>query len=155
MQTLQFAGTKITDGFFFANLLQTNYNNAFQWNHQWKFFSMKSALKFFWMKSALKIFSKSIYKLGLQGLRSCVFEGGVVVPSKARPKADPGSNGGPKARSCDLGAKWTGIETAKVKKKFWGPRRTTHGRSKMTRSHMGTPPNFSFFVFKILSNFLH
>ena len=40
------------------------------------------------------------------------------VPSEARPKAEPGSNGGPKAQSCDLGAKRSGIGTAKVKKKF-------------------------------------
>ena len=34
-----------------------------------------------------------------------------------RSEAEPGSNGGPKARSCDLGAKRSGIGTAKVKKK--------------------------------------
>ena len=47
------------------------------------------------------------------------FEGGcIVIPSEARPKAEPGSNGGLTARSCDLGAKRPRIGTAKVKKKF-------------------------------------
>ena len=52
----------------------------------------------------------------------------MIFPSEARPNAEPWSNGWPNTRSCDLGAKRSGIGTAKVNKKFWGPRRTTDGQ---------------------------
>ena len=42
----------------------------------------------------------------------------LIIPSEARPKAEPGSNGGPKAWGCDLGAKRSGIGTKKVNKIF-------------------------------------
>ena len=41
-----------------------------------------------------------------------------LFPSEARPKAEPGSNGGPKAWSCDLRVTRSGIRTTNVKKKF-------------------------------------
>ena len=73
-------------------------------------------------------------------------------------RSEAGSNGGPKARSCDLGAKRLGIGTAKVKKKnlrttTTTTTTTTDGRSKMTQTHMRIPPNFCFFVFLFLRLF--
>ena len=41
-----------------------------------------------------------------------------IIPSKARPNAEPRNNGGPKARSYDQDAKRSGIGTTKVKKKI-------------------------------------
>ena len=76
------------------------------------------------------------------------------IPSVARPKAEPVEGAeGPKARICDLCAKRSGIGTTKVKKNFWGPRRTDARRSKMTRSHMGTPEIFVFLFLRFFQIF--
>ena len=73
-----------------------------------------------------------------------------------KPKAEPGNNEGPKAQSCDLGAKRSGIRTAKVKKFFEDHDGQTDGRTvnNDTISYADFPKLF-FFVFQILLNFLH
>ena len=104
----------------------------------------------FWQKwTFVHLFATTVNYSPLISLPMC------IIPSVARPKADPVQGRMEAWRSGST----TCVQSARVLgRQKWRKNFEDHdddGRSKMTRSHMGIPPNFSFFVFKILSNFLH
>ena len=93
-------------------------------------------------------------------IRCFVYNGKVFCIFSERREAEGRAREQRRAESPELrpGCKALGYWDGKSEEKILRTTTTTtndDGRSKMTRSHMGIPPNFSFFVFKILSNFLH